>query len=108
MPITTMLALVWTHFLADFIMQTDDMAQKKSTSVAWLTIHIAVYMLPLLFFGWRFALVNGACHWMVDFCTSKINSRLWQQKKVHWFFVGVGVDQAIHVSTLMLTAGLIR
>jgi hypothetical protein len=104
----TILALVWTHWLADFVMQTDSMAQKKSKSIAWLSFHIFVYMIPLLVFGWRFALVNGACHWVVDFFTSKINSRLWQAKKVHWFFVGVGVDQAIHISTLLLTAGLIR
>lgn len=108
MSIGTILALVWVHFFADFVMQTDDMAQKKSKSNQWLAIHIAVYTLPLFLFGWKFALINGLCHGMVDYCTSRINSRLWQEKKVHWFFVGVGVDQAIHVSTLILTAGLIR
>jgi hypothetical protein len=103
-----LLALIWTHFVADFILQTDSMAQKKSTSNAWLLAHIAVYTAPFFYFGWLFALVNGLSHLAVDWCTSRINSRLWKAGEVHWFFVGVGADQAIHVSILILTMELVR
>ena len=99
----TIVALVWVHWFADFVFQTDDMAQKKSKSNLWLTAHVAVYTLPFFFFGLKFALINGLAHWCVDWVTSRINSRLWQEKRVHAFFVGVGIDQAIHMTTLMLT-----
>lgn len=99
-----LLAIVWLHFVADFILQSDQMAQNKSKSNYWLSVHIAAYTLPFLLLGLKFALVNGAIHWLVDWCTSRINSRLWAEKKVHAFFVGVGCDQAIHMTTLMLTA----
>ena len=107
--VRTILLLVWVHFAADFILQTDAMAQNKSKSNAWLGLHILVYTVPLvLFFGWYFAIINGIAHFLVDWCTSRINKRLWDAGKVHYFFVGVGADQAIHISTLVLTAGLIR
>jgi len=102
--ITTIVALVWVHFLADFVLQTDAMAQNKSKSNWWLTAHVAMYSAPFFFWGWKFALLNGAAHWATDFVTSRINSRLWAQKRVHAFFVGVGADQAIHITTLVLTA----
>lgn len=107
MTIRLLLALVWMHFVADFIMQTHAMAKNKSSSNWWLAFHVAVYTAPFFIFGWKFALVNGIVHGLVDYVTSRVNKRLWAQGKVHWFFVGVGVDQAIHMSTLVLTLWLI-
>lgn len=100
-------ALIWTHFLADFILQSDAMARGKSKSIKWLSIHIAVYTLAFLLFGWKFAIVNGAAHWCVDFFTSRITSKLWEKKEVHWFFVVIGADQALHMTILFATTSLI-
>jgi hypothetical protein len=79
------------------------MAQGKSSSLKWLSIHATVYTLPLMLFGWQFALINGICHWGVDFITSRITKHLWEKKDVHNFFVVIGLDQAIHLTILYLT-----
>lgn len=105
--LTNILILVWLHFFADFILQTDKMAINKSSNVKWLSIHILVYSLPLFYFGWKFALLNGAMHWITDFCTSRATTYLWKKEERHWFFVVIGLDQAIHMSCLFLTVGRI-
>jgi hypothetical protein len=113
-----MLWLIVVHFVADFILQSDWMAQNKSKSNYALGMHVAAYTItlalgaiPLVFIlgvasgrlplGW--IIVNGMAHFATDYVTSRINSRLWTDKKVHWFFVGVGADQVIHYLTLGLT-----
>jgi len=97
------LALVWIHFVADFPLQTDKMAINKSTSNRWLLAHVTCYSLPFLLFGWRFALVTFCLHFVTDYFTSRGTSWLWKHEKRHWFFCLIGFDQAIHLTTLILT-----
>lgn len=97
------LAIVWTHWLADFVMQSDSMAKGKSKSNRWLGFHVAVYSVFLLPWGWKFALINGLAHFCTDWVSSRASSRLWQKMRVHDFFVVIGLDQAIHMTTLMTT-----
>jgi len=115
MEIKIILTLIATHFVADFLCQTDKMALNKSKSIYWLTIHVLAYTAILLiasaflFFslGWKtifiYALANGALHWITDFFTSKLTTKLWQSESKHWFFVAVGADQMIHYFCLMIT-----
>lgn len=95
--------IIWMHFVSDFIFQTDQMAMNKSRSNKWLTIHIAAYSAPWLILGWKYALINGAAHWVTDWISSRITSKLWQKQARHWFFVVIGADQAIHMTILFLT-----
>lgn len=99
----SILILVWMHWFSDFITQTDAMAKNKSKSMKWLSLHIAVYTIPFLIFGWKFAVFNGLAHWVVDFFTSRWTSKLWAKGQVHNFFVVIGFDQAIHLTTLFLS-----
>lgn len=113
-----LLWLLMVHFIADFVLQSDWMAQNKSKSNQALGLHVTVYTATLLFGSipllfilnhgggsiigvW--VLLNGAAHFATDYITSRVNSRLWTAKEVHWFFVGVGADQLIHYFTLALT-----
>ena len=98
------LLLVWLHFVADFVMQSDRVARGKSSSNLILLQHIILYGIPFcLFFGIKYAVLNSILHFMVDWNTSRATSFLWAHKKVHWFFVVIGLDQALHMSCLFIT-----
>lgn len=100
---TDILILIWIHFVADFVLQNDKMALNKSKSNKWLGLHALVYGIPLLFFGWKFALFNGIAHFAVDYITSRGTSRLWIANQRHWFFILIGLDQAIHMTILLIS-----
>ena len=109
----TLLFLLSAHFVADFVLQTDWQAKNKSTNWTALHRHVMVYATVLgvavSFMGLSAADCVGfwsltyCTHFVTDAITSRINSRLWQQGRVHGFFVGVGADQLIHAWTLTLT-----
>jgi hypothetical protein len=121
--ITLIIIALFIHFVADFIFQTDWMATNKSKSNVSLMAHVITYtlvtgvgmflaqvILPNFFdvvfqptFAAFFATLNGVIHFFVDYVTSRINSKLWDAKQVRNFFVGVGADQFIHATTLILS-----
>lgn len=100
--VSALMLLIFVHFFADFIMQTDKMAQNKSSNIKWLSIHILVYSIFFIPFGLMFAIANGLAHWLTDYCSSKATTYLYKKEQRHWFFVVIGLDQAIHMATLVL------
>lgn len=107
-------ALIWVHWLADFVLQTDWMAINKSKKNLVLLAHVAMYSLPfILFVGWNlapkdywdFILFNAAAHFLTDFITSRVTSKLWAKGDRHNFFVVIGLDQALHLTALVWSAG---
>ncbi len=97
------------HWLGDFVLQSDWMARNKSKNWAALTAHVGVYTATLMIgtLSIGYALLNGVLHFGVDAITSRINSRLWADKEVHYFFVGVGADQFVHYACLLGTYWLL-
>lgn len=98
--------VLFVHFVSDFILQTDAMANGKSSSNKWLSLHIAAYSAPFLLLGWRYTAVNGLTHFAIDYCTSRWSSRMWKRGWVHEFFIVIGFDQFLHTAILILTLPL--
>lgn len=101
--IEIILTIVFLHWFADFILQSDWMAQNKSSSNKALGLHIIVYTIPLMYIGFLWAIVNGILHFITDYVTSRITKKLWSNQQVHWFFVVIGLDQMIHYFCLFGT-----
>lgn len=110
---TTIILILFTHFVADFIFQTKKQAIGKSKSNWLLTAHVGTYGVGLALFTqlWigstlptlYWILCNMFLHWLTDFITGRINSHLWSKGMENWFFVGIGADQFIHHACLLLT-----
>ncbi|NIP17913.1 MAG: DUF3307 domain-containing protein [Xanthomonadales bacterium] len=103
MEIKIVLLLIWVHFFGDFVLQTNDMAAKKSKSVKWLLLHTVVYGLLLFIFGVLYALINMVTHFVVDFFSSRGGAYFRKQGNQKGFFMVLGTDQAIHITTLVWT-----
>lgn len=105
----TFLLLIWLHFLSDFILQTSWMALNKSKFFIPLFAHVFVYWIPFTcFFGFRYGAVNLLAHFLTDFITARIAVKLAKREDKRYFFMVIGLDQAIHLSTLLLTLPLAR
>lgn len=111
------LGIILIHWFADFVLQTDKQARGKSKNWSDLLSHtfnyslvIGLFMcfilpiskekvyLPTIFF-----LITIIAHTITDYFTSRLNSKLWSEGKVHYFFVSVGFDQVLHYTQLFLT-----
>jgi len=44
-----------SHFIGDYILQTHEMATKKTSSIAWATIHAIFYTIPFVFITQSFS-----------------------------------------------------
>ena len=119
------LYILLVHWVADFLLQTNEQATKKSTSVKFLTYHVSAY--SLVWFNSYYILggsltsldldviakccifvgITFVCHWITDFCTSRIGKPFWEKGDYHNGFVVVGFDQILHYVQLFLTYKLL-
>src|SRR3990167_8829389 len=111
--LSTILTIIVLHWFADFVCQTDWQAQNKSKNTFALADHVINYTLVWLPFVVGYLLftkitynildstiiwflpITFAAHFITDYFTSRLNSKLWSAKKVHMFFVSVGFDQVL-------------
>lgn len=101
-----------THFFSDFVLQTEHMALRKSTSNYYLGMHVTIYTVTTIVAWWLLFLVvelhatswqylgTGiaifSMHFLTDYITSRITSKYYKAKKSHQFFVTIGFDQWLH------------
>jgi hypothetical protein len=112
------LFIIFVHWVSDFVLQTQHMSTRKSSSNYYLTLHVVVYsfatilgwtlILPLLgihlYSGpvWLAFLLIFITHWITDYFTSRRTSKLYKEEKYHDFFVVIGFDQVLHYTQLFL------
>lgn len=108
------IAILFIHWIADFVLQTEWQAQNKSKEWLPLLAHTSVYSLCWIPFilivgnndllnNLLFVFITWVSHTITDYFTSRINAYLWRKQKVHDFFVSVGFDQFLHYTQLILT-----
>jgi hypothetical protein len=111
--------ILFIHWVADFVLQTNWQAQNKSKDDKALTLHVVTYAIVTTIAWWiafqlsfdsivEVFIITYLSHWLTDYCTSRLNSYLWQKKDVHNFFVSVGFDQLLHFVQLFFTFYLIQ
>ena len=98
------------HWIGDFLFQTRQMADNKSSSLYWLTSHVLWYCVaftPMFFIIGEgtayieFMVLLFSTHWITDLITSKITTLCWKKQKIKLFFTVIGFDQLIHALTLL-------
>lgn len=115
----TILTILFIHWFADAVMQTDYDAQNKSKSNTALLTHTITYSLIWAFAtvvyyqdDWNKAIwftgITLVTHTIIDYFTSRLNSYLWKTKQVHNFFVSVLFDQWLHYAQLFITFYLLQ
>ncbi len=111
-PFWQLVALLATHFVGDFVLQTNFQASNKNKRLDALSLHVVTYTATLflgavILFGLMpaitFALLNGVLHFATDYITSRASSKLWADQNWRHFFVIIGFDQLIHQATLAST-----
>ncbi len=114
MELSVMILLIiifFLHFIADFGLQTRKMAENKSHSIKYLTLHVLTYCIPFFIlvagFGWTMEFVwfivwLFSTHWITDYITSKFTANFWRRKRIKDFFLMIGFDQFIHAATLII------
>lgn len=114
--IVIVLWILFIHWIADFVLQTDKQAKMKSSNNWYLLAHTSIYAVTTHAF-WGFimpaesgfelfiygVLITFVVHTITDYITSRLNSYLWKKGDVHNFFVSIGLDQFLHFIQLIFT-----
>lgn len=113
------LFILLVHWFADFVMQTEHMSKRKSSSNYYLTMHVTVYAFVTITIWaivipftpihvsslgiWLSFAAIFTTHWITDYFTSRWTTRLYKEERYHDFFVVIGFDQVLHYTQLLLT-----
>lgn len=104
LALNAVLFAITLHLIGDWFLQNNWMSQGKSKKFLPLFTHcavVAVAFIPMGFLiGWTaaiaFAAINGVTHFFIDYATSRLTHKLWDQGKIWRFFRVIGIDQWMH------------
>ena len=106
--IKVILLLVVLHFVMDVFFQNRVVFKKKTDSEWYLLLHVCIYSIPFFYFGWEFALITGALHYIIDFFTSRM-ADIWYDNNKELCVIGVKtLDPIAHIVCLVLTYILLQ
>lgn len=120
MTLVEIFSILLIHWFADFVIQTHWQATNKSKNNIALTSHVLSYSVVWFIisstylvltnnpFIMLFPVITFICHWVTDYYTSRLNSKLYAKGDIHNFFVSVGFDQVLHYVQLFLTYKLLK
>jgi len=129
MALAIVLSIIIIHWISDFVFQSGEWANNKSKSNVPLYKHVLTYSTFWLFASpfllgtdrpdettqWYvyssiiFFLVTFCCHFITDYITSRIVSRMFEEKYYgspipnFGAFTVIGFDQVLHYVQLFLT-----
>jgi hypothetical protein len=129
MSLTTILIIIFIHWVADFIFQDEKWALNKSKNNTDLFFHVLTYSTIWLFASclllgyvrrnetteWYvyssmlFFLMTFSCHFITDYITSRIVSKKFANKEYgssipnFGGFTVIGFDQFLHYAQLFIT-----
>lgn len=117
-------AILFIHWIGDFVLQLPGWAETKWYNRSSLIKHAVTY--GFILFGGVFCITctsslnlntfiecilfsacNAFIHYAVDRKTSIYCHNLFSEKRIHDFFVIIGLDQFIHTSLLLISYPLI-
>lgn len=106
--------IIFIHWVADFLLQTQKMATNKSKNNYWLFAHVLVYSITWFVIGLflfkiksviLFTITTFIFHFITDYLTSRWTNKLYKKEKYYGFpafFSVIGLDQFLHYLQLIL------
>lgn len=131
MSLTIILAILFIHWVADFLFQDVEWANNKSKDSYALTKHVLMYSaifttgMTIIFYigdynlvgsivlGFIFGIITYICHWWTDYFSSRVVAKKFAEKEYGTpipntgAFTVIGLDQFIHFTQLFLTYQLL-
>lgn len=110
--------IMLSHYVADFLAQTEWMASGKSKSIIPLASHIFVYSIVMLIMmaailplkgGFNesqllmFIGINAVLHFVTDYISSRASSKAYAKKDLRTFWAVIGADQLAHFLGFILS-----
>ena len=114
--------VLFTHFLADFVYQSREIATTKSSNNISLLKHVGTYtyvfavqsvlditLSSALRDNWKtasidrhiaFIGINVVLHFVTDYFTSRASTKAYKAGDLHRFWCIIGFDQMLHATTL--------
>lgn len=121
--IVNIIVLLLVHWIADFLFQSREVAEKKSGSLSVLFTHVSIYTAGIfLIYGYYalhigdmnlirimplLAAISFIGHFITDYFTSKWTTYLYKKGNIKGFFTVIGLDQFLHQAQLIITLTLL-